>query len=384
MFVQALASAALIPVFPALSFANSSFSRNGKCVILLELAGANDGLNTLVPYRDERYRELRPVIGLPQKKLITLDDQIAFHKSLTRLMPLWENSEAAVVHGLGYPLPNRSHFKSIALWETGGDGKRAGRHGWATHDLEHAYASSEVDAHGIVLGGGMGIFSSDQGNWLSMSSADQFSNRLRETGSSRQAANPVMAQLLERARVLQSSLRTIASKVENNRHRARIKGGLLSQQLSHAVNIINSGIDVPVIKVKLAGFDTHENQSAKHDKLLKELASAIKGVRRELQKSGRWNDTLLVTYSEFGRRARENKSAGTDHGTAAPHFVIGGSVNGGQYGEPADLGNLVEFDLQHTMDYRAVYSRVLSDWLELPTNRFQSYSDDRLSGLLNT
>lgn len=355
---------------------------------MLELAGANDGLNTLVPHSDERYHQLRPTIGLPQKKLITLDDEFAFNHSLRELMPLWENSEVAVIHALGYPQPNRSHFKSIALWETGGDGTRTGRQGWATHDIEHAYASSEVDAHGIVLGGGMGIFSSDQGNWLSMSSADQFSNRLSQAMNQAtptlEATNPTMALLLERARVLQSSLSNIASKIERNNKRARIKGGVLSRQLTHAVNIINSAIDVPVIKVTLGGFDTHENQTGRHHNLLTQVAQAISGLRHELKKSDQWDNTLLVTYSEFGRRARENKSGGTDHGTAAPHFIVGGGVNGGQYGDAANLGDLIEFDMQHTMDYRAVYSRVLADWLELPTNSFNNYSDDRLRSVIKT
>ncbi len=382
-FLQSMAGAAMIPLLPfATSFANSKATATRKRIILLQLAGANDGLNTVVPYTDDRYYELRPSIGLKQNSLIKLNREFALNSALKDAMGLWENNELAVVHGLGYPQPNRSHFKSIALWESGGDGNNAGRRGWITHDLEHAYASTEVDAHGIVLGGGMGVFSSPGGNWLSMSAADQFSDRMALAKQTDRPVNDTMALLLDRAKVLKSSLDNISDKIERNNQRAHIGGGGLSQQMTHAVNIINSGIDVPVIKLKLGGFDTHARQLNKQKSLLKQLALAIKGMRRELMKTGEWDNTVLVTYSEFGRRARENESNGTDHGTAAVHFLAGGRVNGGFYGKAPDLGQLINDDLQYTMDYRAVYSRVLHDWLDLPTNSFADYSDDRLNGLI--
>ncbi|OED43079.1 hypothetical protein AB833_04665 [Chromatiales bacterium (ex Bugula neritina AB1)] len=382
--LKLMAGCAMIPLLPFTeSYANNRASTSRKRLILLELSGANDGLNTVVPYSDDRYYELRPSIGLGPDRLIKLNNNFALNASLKQAMPLWESAQLAIVHGLGYPSPNRSHFKSIALWETGGDGNVAGRHGWATHDLEHAYASSHVDAHGIVLGGGMGIFSSPGGNWLSMSAADQFSNRRVVANHTHKAVNDTMALLLDRAKVLKSSLDNISRKVALNKKRVQIHGGDLSDQMTHAVNIINSGINVPVIKLSLNGFDTHDQQTYKHQSLLSQVARAISGMRRELIKSGEWNNTVLLTYSEFGRRARENKSHGTDHGTAAAHFLCGGRINGGMYGTAPDLGQLIDDDLQHTMDYRAVYSRLLNDWLELPSNSFAKFTDDRLNHLIS-
>ncbi len=378
--LQLMSGAALIPVLPYSLSRASAF--NGRRVILLELSGANDGLNTLVPYSDQRYYELRPTIGLTTNKLISLDQEFALHNSLQKLMPLWEAGQFAMVHGLGYPSPNRSHFKSIALWETGGDGHTSKRQGWMTHDIEHAYASNEVDAHGIVLGGGMGIFSSAEGNWLSMSSADQFADLKTPAFSGTPATNPAMAMLLDSAQVLQSSLNRISNKIKNNRKRAQLRGGALSQQMAHAINIINSDVNAPVIKLSLGGFDTHENQLGRHQALLKHAANAIAALHKELKISGQWDNTVLVTYSEFGRRAFENKSGGTDHGTAAAHMITGGGIKGGLYGNAPDLGALVDGDLQHTMDYRAVYSRVLADWLQLPTDSFSAFADHRLDGLI--
>lgn len=383
-FLQFIGSSALLPVLPAaLSQAGSLHGQaHGRRVILLELSGANDGLNTLVPYSDERYHELRPTLGLKPGQLITLDNNFALHQGLQKMLPLWESGELALVHGLGYPAPNRSHFKSIALWETGGDGTTQNRDGWATHDIEHAYASNEIDAHGIVLGGGMGIFSSAEGNWLSMSSADQFSDIKTPSIADGATVNPAMEMLIANARVLQTSLSRMSGKIKNNRNRVNIPGGVLSQQMTHAINIINAGVNVPVIKLRLGGFDTHENQLGRHNSLLSQAATAISALQRELKKSGQWHNTVLVTYSEFGRRAAENKSGGTDHGTASAHLITGGGIKGGFYGHSPDLGALVDGDLQYTMDYRAVYSRLLSDWLQLPTDSFTSYSDSRLDGLL--
>ena len=384
----------LLPSLPGLSnkaIANTTSSGSdatGKRIILLELAGANDGLNTVVPWSNDIYYEVRPTISLKRDSIITLDDDYGLHHKLTPLMPLWDASELAVIHGLGYPMPNRSHFKSIALWETGGDGNKSGKRGWLTHDIEHAYASSEVDAHGIVLGGSMGIFSNAQGNWLSMSAASQFMNRKTGTGSlprpDQPAQNPAMELLIERAHTLKSSLDRISSKMSSSKRGARIRGNSrLSQQLTHTVNLINAGIDTPVFKVSLGGFDTHEGQAGRHARLLQSLSLALHDLRRELIKTDQWKNTIVMTYSEFGRRVAENDSRGTDHGTAAAHLVAGGAINGGFFGDAPDLARLASGDLSYTMDYRAVYNRLLTDWLRLPVDSFSQYRDTRLDAIVS-
>jgi uncharacterized protein (DUF1501 family) len=378
--IQMAAIAALLPLAPfAASQANGY---NGRRVILLKLGGANDGLNTLVPWSDDRYHALRPTIGLAENQIIQLNDDFALHEALESLMPLWEAGELSLIHGLGYPQPNRSHFKSIALWETGGDGQQPGRDGWITHDVEHAFATNQLDAYGITLGGGMGVFSNATGNWLSMNTADQYNGVTAPTIAAAGKPNSAMQALLESASTLQLSLNRLSSKMQALETRAHVRGGKLAQQVTHAINLINAGVQAPVIKISLTGFDTHDNQLARHANLLKQLASSIAALRSELKKSGEWDNTLLVTYSEFGRRARENRSGGTDHGTAAAHFVTGGLVRGGLYGDMPDLGKLTEDDLQFTMDYRAVYSRVLSEWLQLPSDRFSNFADRRLNKLL--
>ncbi len=361
---------------------------NGKRVILLELAGANDGLNTLIPFSDDRYHELRPKLGLKKTEFNTITDDFALHSALQRSMPLWEKGNLALVQGLGYPSPNRSHFESIAIWETGGDGVSSRRDGWITHALEHAYATDDLDAHGVSFGGGMNIFSSDTGTWLSLKSAQQLLNAkdsalLSADNSDGATNNPALALLLERNAQLQRAIGSIRTKLRSNRYKSKIPGRSLGRQLRHVVHLIAAGVDAPVYKVSLNGFDTHANQRVRHQRLLQELATGLSSLAGELQQMDEWSNTLVVTYSEFGRRARENFGGGTDHGTAAPHLVIGGSVNGGLWGDHPDLGNLRNDDLIHTMDYRSVYERLLSDWLAIPENNFADFRDDRLNSLLS-
>jgi len=384
--IQLLSGTTLLPFMPQISLANTQNRR----VILVELSGANDGLNTVVPHKDDRYHELRPTIGLKASATIELEQEFGLNNAMQKIMPLWERGEMAVTHGLGYPNPNRSHFASIALWETGSDGNKKRRDGWVTHDIEHAYAQASVDAHGISLSGKLNIFNSSTGNWLGMKTANQFSNRgMQEESQNTQGQiaegrNAALKLLADRAKTLNRSIGLIAKKVDANQNPVAQNGSNpFDSQIVNAINLINAGVDAPVIKISLNGFDTHNAQVGRQSRLLTQLSSGIAKLRRELKKTDNWNNTVALTYSEFGRRAAENLSSGTDHGTAAAHFIFGGNIGGGLHGDHPDLGNLVDEDMVHTMDYRALYSSVLSDWLKLPSDQFADYQDSRLSQLFN-
>ncbi len=366
-----------------LSVVNDALASTGKRLILVELTGANDGLNTLVPLSDDNYHKSRPTIALKNNDVIKLNDDFSIHQSLKPLMELWNQDNMAWIHGLGYPSPNRSHFKSMALWETGGDGIKSGRQGWLTHDIEHRLGRNIIDAHGISLAGDMNLFSSTSGHWLSMTSPEQFLADRQPSILKTKTMNKSLQLVSQRMEKLEKSLQGLSRKLENTPKVRRLPGGKLGAQLQQVVRLIRAGVDTPVFRVQLSGFDTHENQAYKHSELLATLANALGAFASQLTFDGEWQNTLVMSYSEFGRRATENKSAGTDHGTAAPHFVLGGSVKGGLYGTPTDLGNLGEDgDPDYTMDYRALYDQVLNGWFGIAHNSFDAYSDDRLRKLV--
>ncbi len=358
-------------------------SGNNLRLVLVELAGANDGLNTLVPYSNDYYRSLRPSISLPRQQTIDLTDDFAAHSALKPLMSVWNSGQMAWVQGLGYPSPNRSHFKSIALWETGGDGNKQRRSGWITHDIEHKLGQSITDAHGISLSENMNLFASDSGRWLSMTSPEQF-DRLREKNHRNiTVANSAIAMVNRRITELEQSLHGLSSKLENTAGPSAIPGDEFGYQLQQVVRLIRAGLDTPVYRVKLDGFDTHEYQLNRHSYLLSQLASALGGFHKAMVSDNEWDNTLVVTYSEFGRRVWENKSQGTDHGTAAPHFVMGGRVNGGLYGTTPSLDRLQPGeDPDFTMDYRALYGQILDKWFGIEDNVFQAYQANSLDTLI--
>ena len=380
--LNSLLSGLILPLVP-LKIASAA-AKTGRRIVLIELSGANDGLNTVIPFANDRYFDLRPNLAIEPKDRFSISNSLALHSALTNLGNIWERGELAVIQGLGYPGANRSHFKSIALWETGGDGSGSGKTGWLTEDMEELGAAYDFDAHGISLDGGMGIFTSQNGIWLSMTSAEQFKRLSKSTIAAKSTSqNPALEMLLTRAAALNSSMERITNKFSTSRGRNfKIRAGDLGRQLSLATTLIAAGIDTPVLKVKIDGFDTHEDQSWRHQRLLENLGRAVSGFAQQLRKIDQWDNTLVLTYSEFGRRAVENSTNGTDHGTAAPHFMAGGAINGGLYGTHPSLSALIDGDMQFTMDYRSVYEWILSQWFEIESNRFKEYRTDKLNSLM--
>ena len=363
-----------------------------KRLILVELSGANDGLNTLVPYRSDLYRKLRPSLALAENEVTKLQADIAMHKALDPIMKHWDKGDLAWVQGLGYPAPNRSHFKSIALWESAGDGEiDVQSRGWMTHAMEHGLRRKVMLAHGISVGGDLNLFNSDSGRWLSIGSASQLSNMTMPTSitklsnfqaqGSRAAAN--LDHVSAQVDLLDRMLSDISSKLEGLPEMRGFDGDNFSSQLETVAELIAGGVDTPVYRVRLDGFDTHENQLRRHALLLASLGKGLDSMSFALKRMGEWNNTVIMTYSEFGRRAAENDSGGTDHGTAAPHLLLGGQVRGGLYGDAPDLSNLVGGDPEYTADYRGLYQEVLGSWFDVVpgANTLSDYSDKRLSKL---
>lgn len=348
-----------------------------KYLILIELQGANDGLNTIIPYNQRFYYKLRPTIAIPKKDVLTINRENGLHFNLKSVMSLFETGEVKIIQNLGYPNPILSHFRSIDIWETGGDGKKQNRNGWLVSSLERYSKNQNIDAKGMFLDNSNTIFRGGFEGYLGPSSIglepEQIEVRDTLVPVDTRKNFGLLNQLIETRKKNQNVLNKFITKLKNNKSIYDFKGGQLGSQLSNVCNLIASGINIPVFKTAIGSFDTHNNQLGTHNRLLKDLDLAIGETAKALKQLGIWNDTMIMTYSEFGRRAKENGSRGTDHGMAAPHFIIGGSVKGGIIGEYQELSNLWNNNINFKIDYRSLYEFILRKHFNINDNPFSNY-----------
>lgn len=340
----------------------------GRLLVLVELSGGNDGLNTVVPHRDDRYREMRPRLALPSDGLVPISDDLALHGSLAPLGAAWEAGDLATVLGLGYAQPNRSHFRSIEIWETGSDANEFLGDGWLARTLADMDRPADRAADSIILGRDNPgpLDGADMANIVLQNPA----NFARQAERLRPVPGHAGHAALDRVLEVNAEIRRAAAAIEEMRKNApelgvEFAGNALGRQFRTAAQLLAAEVPVSVLKLFHGGFDTHANQLPTHARLLRELAQGLASFRSAMVKAGLWDRVLVMTYSEFGRRAAENGSGGTDHGTAAPHFVMGGRVQGGVHGAQPDLGALRGKDLSFTTDYRRVYATVREQWWEL-------------------
>jgi len=353
----------------------SSSTHPSRFLILVELTGANDGLNTLVPFKNDRYYALRPEIGVPRKDILPLDEYQGFHPALAGFRSLYESGDLRVFQNVGYPDQIQSHFRSIEIWERGGDGRSNGREGWLVTQLSQV-GVDRFDAPGIYLGGTGNIFAGGQ-NFLGPHSVREMLSNSGAPESTASAQSVPKSALLSSIQRSQAShdrrVSSIVSKLRADKSIFSIRGRQLGTQLTTVCNLISAGVDIPVFKVTIGSFDTHVNQRNQHRDLLRELDQAIVDTVSCLKRIGVWDRTAILTYSEFGRRAAENGSRGTDHGTAAPHFLLSGNSNGGIHGGMADLENLRNGDLVFGTDYRSVFEFVLRHHMNMGDNIFREF-----------
>jgi uncharacterized protein (DUF1501 family) len=346
---------------PHAALANVNNARNyRKLLVLVELKGANDGLNTVVPFRSEAYRALRPQIGLKAEQVLPISDELGLHNALEPLMPLWKNNELAVINGIGYEQPNFSHFRSIEIWDTASKSDEYKSEGWLTRAFAQKPTPINFAADGILVG------SSDLGpltggaRAIALQSIDAYLRQAKLADAKGQAHNKSLAHVLKIESDVMKSAKEIAPQVTL---KTEFPNHGFGGAIKTAMHVVAGSPGVAVVRVTLGGFDTHINQTGTHQNLLKQLAEGLSALRAGLMETNRWNDALVMTYCEFGRRARENQSQGTDHGTANVQFAMGGAVKGGLYGALPSLTELTDNgNLKHTVDYRSYYASALAHW----------------------
>ena len=376
---------AMLAANPKLSWASEI---SNKYLILVELKGANDGINTLAPYETDNYKKYRPNLHLKKNEIINIGQSplvgsVGLMSSMSSLDEAI-GDDLAMIQGVGYPDQNRSHFKSIAIWETGGDGQNSRTAGWLTKTLENMYPNDEIVAHGASLEGSLGLFARGKGTYISMARLNQLAGL--NVSNSQASANTLINKIIKKKADVSNASQLVSKKLSHfpaSKLPNRMPYGDFSAQLIDVLRVIGSETAIPVMHVQHGSFDTHDGQKWQHPRLLAELANGLSAFRKNLIKMDRWRDVLVVTYSEFGRRVAENGAEGTDHGTASVQFVMGGRVKAGLYGEYPSLDKLEDGDLVHTMDYRAVYDRVCSNWLNQKNNEWSGFSDKRLSSLIS-
>ncbi|MEO8559171.1 MAG: DUF1501 domain-containing protein [Rhodospirillales bacterium] len=339
-----------------------------RVLVLVQLQGGNDGLNTVVPYDDPVYRRLRPNLAVARDQVVQLTPELGFNPTLKGLMPSWRDKDLAIVQGVGYPNPNRSHFRSIEIWDTASNSAETLSEGWVARAFEGTTHPANFTFDAVVIDNNTLPVSGPQMQNIVLRDVDQFiaqANRIKQSGGDR--GNPALKHLLN----VQGEIHRAAFSLRDRMSQAPVlpvamPAGPFGQQLDLAAKLMLARTPLSVIKLSLGSFDTHARQRETHEKLLGQLGDGLAAFRDCMKKAGLWDKVLVLTYSEFGRRANENGSAGTDHGTAAVQFAMGGKVKGSFYGRQPSLTDLSEGDVKHAVDFRQVYSTVARNWWGLP------------------
>jgi uncharacterized protein (DUF1501 family) len=369
--------------------------KDAPILIVLQLAGGNDGLNTLVPFSDDAYFRARPTLAIPGTKTLRLTDQLGLNPKLTGLKSLYDEGHLAIVQGVGYPNPNRSHFRSTEIWHTASDSSVTEKYGWMGRYFDSC-CKGEDPAIGVSIGGQPPqAFAAPEPRGITFSRPEQFRFDLK-TASDRNLADDFFRSVndfefeqmdggsigmlpghadgagdtldfLQRTSLdAVMSSDKVAEIIKRTQPGASYPSNRLADSLKLVARLVGGGMPTRVYYVAQGGYDTHSNQTGAHERLMAELDSSLTAFCADLKAQGSFERVLVMSFSEFGRRVQENTSGGTDHGAAAPLFVLGGKVKPGIYGAAPSLTQLHDGDIIHGVDFRSVYATVLSSWLKAP------------------
>jgi uncharacterized protein (DUF1501 family) len=377
-----VALAPAVPAFLARSARAAPSDRDGRVLVVVQLSGGNDGINTVVPYADEEYPRLRKHLRLPAAEIKKLNDHVGLHPELGDFARLLQDGRLAIVQGVGYPNPSRSHFKSMAYWHTARlDGKDDNPNGdqfvpalvsgsgWLGRALDRAPAPAPASAS-VGLGPQPVALRGVRAVSAALSRLDDLA--LADGFNPAGAFPPAESADGVRAFVRRSLLDAYAT-ADHLKEVARAEGAgarypasRLAADLRLVAQLMKAGFGTRVYYVEQGGYDTHAAQLTTHEWLLGELGGAVRAFLDDLKGAGLAERVAVLCFSEFGRRAAENGSYGTDHGTAGPVFLAGGGVRSGLVGETPRLADLEGGDLKMGIDFRRVYATVLERWLRLP------------------
>ncbi len=343
----------------------SAAQQNGNILVVIQLNGGNDGLNTFIPYSDPMYYALRKNIGMPKDKVLNAANGMGFHPSMVGFNDILQSGGLSVVQNVGYPNPNRSHFRSIEIWQNGSASNENYSRGWLGRYLD-AHCTPEDNLAGLTLD----VLDSPalrgtNPHSLTIQDPARFEKQLKQLGNDAAVSHGDESHLSFVQKLMVNSFagsENIQKAIDKTRTQvSAYPKHKLADNLNWIARMIKGDLPTSVYYTGLGGFDTHANQLGKHPQLLKELSESVKAFYDDLKSSGLINRTTIMVFSEFGRRAAEN-GAGTDHGTAAPVFVLGGGLKSQIVGNNPDLNNLdTNGDLKHQIDFRSIYASILQN-----------------------
>jgi uncharacterized protein (DUF1501 family) len=368
-FLSSVAVGAAGLSLPWMSWAAEKMRASNRYVVLVELKGGNDGLNTLVPYANPTYYEYRPKLAIARDQVVQLTEQVGLHPQLAAWKPLWDGRELAVLQSIGYPQPSLSHFRSIEIWDTASRSDQTLSDGWLTRAFARDAFVEGQAADGVLIGNAeLGPFVGGA-RAVTLANPSQFVNQARLVHADGRVLPGALGHVVK---VESDVVRAAAKLGAQTNFKTEFSQGPFGDAIKATAQVLATG-SVPVVRVTLNGFDTHQNQLSTQAKLLEQLSEGMLSLRSAMQEIGRWDNTLVVTYAEFGRRPKENASAGTDHGTAGMHFAFGGRVKGGLYGAPANLQQLDSSgNVGFALDFRQLYASLLSDWWGMDASKVLS------------
>lgn len=367
----ATAGTMLVPMFLQACDAGLALNNNtDKKLVILQFTGGNDGLNSIVPFTNDIYYKSRPSIAIQAANILKANDELGFNPNLKILQKLYDNNEISIINNVGYPDPDLSHFRSMDIWHTASDANEFLSTGWLGRYLD---GNCPNPHHALEIDDTLSLALKGQNkSGFAVSNPTQLRNTTQNKIIQAVAQSHHDHEHEENISYLYKTLANTVSSADYLFEKSKVYSskesypkGKFGKELKQVAELIISGCNTQIYYVSVGGFDTHSNQVNQQDKLLASYSESMMAFVQDLKNNNQWDNTLVMTFSEFGRRVAENGSRGTDHGKANNLYLMGGKIKkAGFYNNAPDLSKLDDGDLSFEVDFRRVYATVLKDWLQ--------------------
>ncbi|MFK7774185.1 MAG: DUF1501 domain-containing protein [Saprospiraceae bacterium] len=371
---SAIAStSAMLPQFlKGVNSENIASSRQGKNLVVIQFSGGNDGLNTIIPYQNDLYYKNRPSLGIKANEVLKVSDSLGFNPAMESLRSLYDEGLMSIINSVGYPNPDRSHFRSMDIWHTASDSNEYLSTGWLGRYLDSNCSGCQSPHHALEVDDTLSLslkgieksgFAMSNPNQLKRISDNKFLKSIVHHHEHEHEEN--VEYLYKTLTDTHASANYLYQKSKVHKTKVKYPKGAFGNDLKQISELMTADADIKIYYANLGGFDTHVGQKNKQARLLKTYSNAMSAFVKDLKNNGLLDDTLIMTFSEFGRRVQQNASGGTDHGTANNVFLMGGNLKKkGFYNSAPDLKKLDKGDLIYQMDFRKIYATILEDWLD--------------------